>query len=763
MDVQYSFAVKLSNPSLVKAHDKVPIIKSANFAQLPSWVSLKGTPPLHQAQQNRKGQVENVHLVSLSKQGKLKEAREFLKQMVDAGISVSPDSYRNLFEICGNSKSLSDGKIIHELLRRTVEKPSVFLENTVLKMYCVCESLEDAYKVFDKMIERNLISWGTIISAYAEHGLLDKALSLFISMISLGINPNSSIYIDLLRSLLNPSLLGIGKQIHSHSIRSGLGAGVSINTAISNMYVRCGWLDGAELFINNMAEKNAVAWTGLMVGYTQAGKQKNALDLFAKMVCEDVELDEYVFSISLKACAGLKELSFGRQIHGHIVKLGLESEVSVGTPLVDFYIKCASFELASKVFEGISEPNDVSWSAMITGYCQIGEFEEALKIFESLRSNIENLNSFTYTSIFQACSALADFSTGTQVHADAIKRSLIASQHGESAMITMYSRCGRLDYANLAFETIDGPDAVAWTAIVAGYAYQGNATEALKHFWRMQGSGARPNAITFIAVLTACSHSGLVAEGKQYLDLMSSKYGMAPTIDHYDCVIDIYSRAGYLQEALEVIRRMPFDPDAMSWKCLLGGCWTHRNLELGKIAAENLLQLDPEDTAGYILMFNLYASFGKWKEAANVRKSMAERNLRKELSCSWITVKGKVHRFIVGDKHHPQTEQIYKKLGEFKDIIKAENGLLTEEDVSSSLPERKEQLLEHSERLAIAFGLISVPSNAPIVVFKNLRACRDCHDFAKQVSGVTGRVIVVRDSFRFHHFKLGECSCNDYW
>jgi pentatricopeptide repeat protein len=530
------------------------------------------------------------------------------------------------------------------------------------------------------------------------------------------------------------------------------------------MYVKCGWLEGAELVFEKMSEKNAVAWTGIMVGYTQAERQMDALALFAKMVNEGVELDEYVFSIVLKACAGLEELNFGRQIHGHIVKLGLESEVSVGTPLVDFYVKCSNLESATKAFEWISEPNDVSWSALITGYCQMGEFEEALKTFESLRTRSVDINSFTYTSIFQACSALADFNSGAQAHADAIKSSLVAYQHGESAMITMYSRCGRLDYATRVFESIDDPDAVAWTAIIAGYAYQGNAPEALKLFRRMQDCGVRPNAVTFIAVLTACSHSGLVIEGRQYLESMSSNYGVATTIDHYDCMVDIYSRAGFLQEALELIRSMPFSPDAMSWKCLLGGCWTYRNLEIGELAAENLFQLDPEDTAGYILMFNLYASFGKWKEAANVRKMMAERNLRKELSCSWITVKGKVHRFIVGDKHHPQTEEIYSKLEALNDsVIKEETGLLTEEDVSNSLPERKEQLLVHSERLALAFGLISTPSSAPVVVFKNLRACKDCHDFGKQVSLITGREIVVRDSFRFHHFKLGECSCNDYW
>lgn len=550
----------------------------------------------------------------------------------------------------------------------------------------------------------------------------------------------------MLRSLTGFSLLELGKQLHFHVIINGLASNVSVDTAIANMYVKCGWLEGAELVFNQMTEKNAVVWTGLMVGYTQAGKLEAALELFTKMVKEGVQMDEFVFSIILN------------------VKLGLDSDVSVGTPLVDFYVKCGSFESARLAFERISEPNDVSWSCVISGYCQIGEFEESVKIFKLLKSKGVVLNSFIYTSIFQACAALADLNLGAQVHADAIKTELVAYLYGESAMISMYSRCGRSDCAYQVFESLENPDTVAWTAIICGYAYHGNVIEALSLFNRMQDCGVRPNAVTFIGVLTACSHSGLVTEGKKYLESMRAEYGVEPTVDHYDCMVDIYSRAGLLQEALELIKCMAFEPDATSWKSLLGGCWTHWNLELGKIAAENLLQLDPDDTATYIVMFNLYASHGKWEEAAHFRWMIAERNLRKDISYSWITVRGKMHRFVAGDRHHPQTEQIYLKLEEFTSSSdNAENALLTKEDVSCGSPERREQLPDHSERLAIAFGLISTSRSTQIIVFKNLRACKDCHDFAKRVSMVTGREIVVRDSNRFHHFKLGKCSCNDYW
>ncbi|KAK3000381.1 hypothetical protein RJ639_022336 [Escallonia herrerae] len=575
------------------------------------------------------------------------------------------------------------------------------------------------------------------------------------------IRSKPTIFIGLLRSIVD---LDLGKQLHSHAIKTGLTNNVSMDTAILNMYVKCGCLENAELMFDRMLEKNAVAWTGLMVGCTQLEKQQDALKLFAIMAKEGFQFDEFVFSITLKACAGLEDLEMGRQVHGYAVKLGLEDNVSVGTPLVDFYVKCRVMESARRAFARISEPNDVSWSAIISGYSQIGEFGECIKIFKSLRSKDVVLNSFIYTNIFQACSAIADSCLGTQAHGDAIKRGLVSYLCGESAMITMYAKCGKLDYAYRAFESIDKPDSVAWTAIIAGCAYHGNASKALSLFKRMLASGARPNAVTFVAVFNACSHSGLISEAKQFLKTMSSKYGVDPTIDHYDCMIDIYSRAGQLDEAFVLIKTMPFEPDAMSWKSLLGGCSIHRNFELGKVAAEKLLELDPQDTAAYILLFNLHASSGNWQEAADVRKLMAERDLRKEVSCSWITVEGKVHRFVVGDRHHPQTQEIYSKLKELKySRSSSQDVVLSEEDVLHNLPERKAQLLDHSERLAIAFGLISTPCNASIVVFKNLRACKDCHEFAKHVSMVTGRELVIRDSNRFHHFRSGECSCCNYW
>ena len=758
------FSWVLSSSSLgVVANDKSNNVRHANFAQIPSRISLKSSHASLRTNPNKQGEVENLHLISLTKQGKVREVHEFIERMDREGISINLQSYEYLFKMCGRLRALPDGRLFHSRLQR-ISNSNRFIDNCILQMYCDCKSFAAAERFFDKMVDRDLFSWATIISAYTKEGHTYEAVRLLLHMLDLGIKPNFSIFSTLIMSFADPSMLDLGKQIHSHLIRIGFAADISIETLISNMYVKCRWLDGAEVCINKMTRKNVVACTGLMVGYTRAARHTDAMLLFAKMISEGAELDEFVFSIVLKACAALGDLYTGRKIHSYCIKLGLESEVSVGTPLVDFYVKCARFDAARRAFETICEPNDYSWSALIVGYCQSGRFDTALEVFKTLRSKGVLLNSFIYTNMFQACSGLSDLICGSQIHADAIKKGLVSFLSGESAMITMYSKCGKVDYAHQAFLTIDKPDTIAWTAIICAHAYHGKASEALRLFKEMQGSGVKPNAITFIGLLNACSHSGLVKEGKQFLDSMSDKYGVNPIIDHYNCMIDIYSRAGMLQEAREMIRSLPLDPDVLSWKSLLGGCWSHRNLEIGMIAADNIIRLDPLDSATYVIMFNLYALAGKWDEAAKFRKMMTERNVRKEVSCSWIIVKGKVHRFVVGDRHHPQTEQIYSKLKELNFSFKRdEECLLNEEDALSDFTERKEQLLDHSERLAIAYGLICTSAESPIMVFKNTRSCKDCHDFAKRVSIVTGRELVVRDATRFHHINSGDCSCCDYW
>ncbi|KAG2274041.1 hypothetical protein Bca52824_056596 [Brassica carinata] len=423
---------------------RAPVTKHANFNQIPSWVSLKSSTSSVKLE-HKQGQVENLHLVSLSKHGKLNEAFEFFQEMDKAGVSVAPYSYQCLFEACRELRSLSHGRVLHDRMRKDCESPSVTLQNCVLQMYCECGSLEDADKVFDEMPELNVVSRVTMMSAYAGRGLLDKAVGLFSGMLESGEKPTSSVYTTLLKSLVNPRDLNVGKQVHGHVIRSGLLGNASIEAGVLNMYVKCGWLVGAKLVFDQMVVKKPVAWTGLMIGYTKAGRARDALKLFVDLVTEGVEWDSFVFSVVLKACASLEEVNLGKQIHACVAKLGLESDVSVGTPLVDCYIKCSSFESALLAFEKISEPND------------------------------------RIPSVFCTCRLQHWWPSPWRCY----KRSLVGSQYGESALITMYSKCGCLDDARAVFESMDNPDVVAWTAFISGHAYYGNASEALRLFEEM--------------------------------------------------------------------------------------------------------------------------------------------------------------------------------------------------------------------------------------------------------------------------------------
>lgn len=631
-------------------------------------------------------------------------------------------------------------------------------------MYMDCSCFDDARKVLDKMPDKSLNSWGIMVSNYANFGLFQEAIDIVSEMRLAGFVPDCVVFASLLQACSSPSELEICKQVHSYVIRAGFVPDASIDYELIRVYAECGCLESSVLLFDRMPARDAASCTNLMVGYTRAGKQVEALAVFERMMREGVELDQFVFSIALKACSCLEDRKAGTQIHAFIVKLGLDSDVSGGPPIVDFYAKFGDMVRARLAFDKILQPNDVAWSAIISAYCQFSMFEDCLKMFGHLRKRDMAMNPSIYTNLFQVSASLADTNSGTQLHADAIKRGLVSMLYGESALVTMYSRLGDLEYARRAFDLIAKPDTVSWTALITGCAYHGQALEALRLFKKMISCGVKPNAITFIGILTAYSHSGLVLEATECLDTMNSVYGVKPTNDHYNSMIDVYCRAGQLEKAFSLIKSGLFEPDALSWKIMLGGCATHGNADLGKIAGENFLMMEPNDSAGYVLMFNMYASAEKWAEAALVRKTMNERGIRKEVSCSWIRVEGKLHRFIVGDRHHSMTEQIYSKLDELESSVRQCRQVHTRDERSNSVhEERGEQLLDHSERLAIAFGLISMPGNHPILIFKNLRVCGDCHWFTKAVSSITRREIVVRDSSRFHHFKDGNCSCNDYW
>lgn len=437
----------------------------------------------------------------------------------------------------------------------------------------------------------------------------------------------------------------------------------------------------------------------------------------------------------------------------------------MGSALVDMYCKGKSIAYAEEVFKRMTRKNVVSWTALLVGYGQNGFSEEAVRIFCEMERNGIDPDDFTLGSVLSSCANLASLEEGAQFHGRAVVSGLISFLTVSNALVTLYGKCGSVEEARRLFNEMNIRDEVSWTALVSGYAQFGNAGETIDLFERMVADGLKPDGVTFIGVLSACSRAGLVEKGYQYFDSMVKQYGIIPVPDHYTCMIDLLSRAGRLEEARDFINKMPIHPDAIGWSTLLSSCRLHGNMVIGKWAAESLREVDPQNPASYVLLSSIYAAKGKWENVALLRKGMRDRGVRKEPGYSWIKYKNSVHVFSADDQSSPFSDQIYAELEKLNQKMIQEGYV---PDMSSILHDVKESekikmLGYHSERLAIAFGLLFIPSELPIRVIKNLRVCGDCHNVTKYISKITRREILVRDAVRYHLFKDGKCSCGDFW
>jgi len=520
-----------------------------------------------------------------------------------------------------------------------------------------------------------------------------------------------------------------------------------------------------QTVFDEMLERDGISWNVMIAGCARYGHSKEALSFFLQMQQAGMKPTPFTFASTLSACASLSELEKGKQIHIHIIRDEFDSNIILGNALIDMYAKCGCLEDAVKVFDKMPERDVVSWNALIAGNSRHGKGDGALKLFSEMRCLGLKPTQCTLASLLSACASVATLGMGKQIHVHNIQTGFESNVFAGSALLDMYAKCGSIDDARRVFDNILDRNAVSWTSMIIGYAQNGCGEEALQIFEQMLLVGMKPDNITFVGVLTACSHAGLVDEAHYYFDSMSQDHSITPTVDHYTCMIDLFGRAGLLDKVEDFIDNMPFEPDAFMWGSVLGACRIHGNLKLAKLAAEHHFELEPDNAAPYVLLSNIYASNGKWEDVAEVRKIMSGKLVKKKPGCSWIEVKNSVHMFTAEDGSHPQTGEIYAMLEKLTEQMKKEGYVPdTSFVLLDVVEEQKEHLLRHhSEKLALAFGLINAPPGAPIRIVKNLRVCGDCHTAMKFVSKIVGREIILRDAIRFHHFKGGLCSCRDYW
>jgi pentatricopeptide repeat protein len=531
------------------------------------------------------------------------------------------------------------------------------------------------------------------------------------------------------------------------------------------MYGRHGLLDDARKVFDWIPRKYLLLWNALISGFSHEGCHGEALSLFCRMRKECFEVNRTTLAAVLKSTANLEAISDTRQVHALSEKMGFLSDPHVVNGLIDSYWKCNCLHYANRVFEEHSSDNIIAFTSMITALAQRGHGEDAMKLFmEMLRKGLEP-DPFVLSSLLNACASLSAYEQGKQVHAHLIKRQFMSDVFAGNALVYTYAKCGSIEDADLAFSGLPEKGVVSWSAMIGGLAQHGHGKRALDVFRRMVDDRIAPNHITMTSVLFACNHAGLVDEAKRYFNSMKEMFGIDRTEEHYACMIDLLGRAGKLDDAMDLVNSMPFEANGAVWGALLAASRVHRDPELGKVAAEKLFILEPEKSGTHVLLANTYASAGMWDEVAKVRKLMKDNNVKKEPAMSWVELKDKVHTFIVSDKSHPRARDIYAKLEELGDLM-SKAGYVPNADVDLHDVERSEKeflLSHHSERLAVAFALISTPAGAPIRVKKNLRICRDCHVAFKFISKIVSREIIIRDVNRFHHFSDGACSCGDYW
>ncbi|XP_057956841.1 pentatricopeptide repeat-containing protein At4g14050, mitochondrial [Malania oleifera] len=588
------------------------------------------------------------------------------------------------------------------------------------------------------------------------------------------------------------------KSLHAQIIKTGLEHCEPLPNTLVNVYGKCGLVQDARQVFDGIPHRDLVSWASILTAHNHANLPHIALSIFPNMLTHDgLQPDHFVLASLVKACSNLGAIKQGKQVHAHFAVSPFHDDDVVKSSLVDMYAKCGLSDNARSVFDSIFRKNLVSWTAMISGYARSGQKSDAMELFhripvknlfswtalisglaqsgnwsdafylfmEMRREGVDIVDPFVLSSIVGASASLAMLDLGKQIHCLVMVLGFDSCLFINNALIDMYAKCSDILSARNIFDCMLYQDVISWTSIIVGLAQHGLAEEALYTYDRMVSAGLQPNEVTFVGLIYACSHVGLVNRGRYLLNSMIKDYGISPSLLHYTCLLDLLSRSGHLDEAENVIKTMPFKPDEATWAAFLSSCRRHGNAQMAIRVADHLLNLQPEDPSTYILLSNTYAGLGMWENVSKIRKLMSAMEFRKKPGYSFIDFGKESQVFYAGETSHYMKDEIFALLKELEAEMKRRGYVPDTSSVLHDLEQQeKERLLFwHSERLAVAYGLLKAVPGTVIRVVKNLRVCGDCHTVLKFISSIVKRDIVVRDASRFHHFKDGRCSCTDFW
>ncbi|XP_054816111.1 pentatricopeptide repeat-containing protein At5g48910-like [Prosopis cineraria] len=534
---------------------------------------------------------------------------------------------------------------------------------------------------------------------------------------------------SVLRACGRSSAFREGNQIFGHVLKIHLWLDPFVANSLVRMWLELGETELARSVFDRMPVRDLISWNSLITGYLRAGEIEFARELFERMPERDL--------VSCNA-------------------------------MIDGYAKQGMYKLAEDIFTTMKVKDLVTWTTMISAHVLNQCPKKALYLFREMLSEGIRPDAPAIISVLSAIADLGFVEEGKWIHtyisANKIER---CSRFIGSALINMYSKCGQIEHAYHVFSSISHQRNIGdWNSMISGFAIHGLGHEAIKLFLDMERAALEPDDITFLGLLSACNHGGLMNEGLSYFETMQAKYKIIPKIQHYGCIVDLLGRSGHLEESLEIIYDMPMEPDVLIWKAILSASIKHNNFKIGQIAALRAMDLAPEDSSCYVLLSNLYAKLGWWDDVARVRTVMKKRGVRKIPGCSSIFVGGKVHQFLIGKAIDVENNQnILSMIEEVISKLKLEGYEPDFNQVLLDLGDNEKEchLALHSEKMALAFGLLTTSHGIPIHIVKNLRICCDCHSFMRLVSKIYNRRIIVRDQNRFHRFENGYCSCKDHW
>ncbi|KAL5796635.1 hypothetical protein ACOSQ2_001455 [Xanthoceras sorbifolium] len=746
-------------------YDSIPFVVNSLVAMYAKCYDLDKAMQLF----DRTGEKEDVVLwnsmiSAYSAYGLSIEALGLLRDMQKTSQVTNSYTFVAALQACENSLFRKMGMEIHAAILKSSQNLDVYVANALISMYARCGRMSQATGVFNQLENKDRVSWNSMLTGFVQNGLYKEAMQFFHRLQGAGKKLDQVSVISVVAASGRLGNLLNGKEMHAYAIKNGFVSDLQVGNTVIDMYAKCCCVDYMGRTFEQMPDKDFISWTTVIAGNAQNNYHVKALAFFREVQTKGMDVDAMMIGSILLACSGLKCLSQVKEIHGYITRKGL-SDLVLQNAIVDVYGECGNIHYARRMFEFIEVKDVVSWTSMISSYVHNGLANEALELFYSINETSLELDSVALVSMLSAAASLSALKKGKEIHGFILRKGFMLEGYLASSLVDMYACCGAIENAYKLFTCIQNKGLVLWTSMINANGLHGRGKAAIDLFYKMEDENLIPDHITFLAVLYACSHAGLINEGKRFLDIMRHKYQLEPWPEHYACLVDLLGRAKCLEEAYQFVKNMPFEPTAEIWCAILGACRVHSNKELGEIAAQKVLELDSMNPGNYVLVSNVFAASGRWKDVEQVRKRMKGSGLKKTPGCSWIEIGNKLHTFIARDKSHPKSDEIYQKLAQITEKLEREGGYVPQTKLVLHNVEEEEKvqmLYGHSERLAIAFGLLNSPVGT-LRITKNLRVCSDCHTFCKLVSRFFGQELVVRDANRFHHFKDGVCSCGDFW